>query len=143
MTTGSAVTFLLVEDDDVDVMGIKRALVELDVTNPLMIAHDGQEALDFLRGDNGKTKVSPPFVILLDLNMPRMNGIEFLDVIRNDDQLRSSIVFVLTTSNSQDDKIKAYNYNVAGYIVKSNTTNSFKAAVQLLDYYCESVDLPT
>lgn len=140
---GEPVKLLLVEDDDVDVMGVKRAFKTLKIANPLFIAHDGIEALEYLRGENGREKVTSPYIILLDLNMPRMNGIEFLNEIRNDPDLRQSIVFVLTTSARDEDKVKAYDHNIAGYMLKSDPTKSFQEAMQLLDYYWTIVELPS
>ncbi|MEM6649831.1 MAG: response regulator [Pseudomonadota bacterium] len=141
MKTEKQVNLLLVEDDSADVMGIERALKSLKVSNPLTIANDGLEALDHLRGENGKEKLRAPYIILLDLNMPRMNGIEFLQEIRKDDELKTAVVFVLTTSSSDEDKVKAYEQNIAGYIVKNDPTKSFMEAVGLIDYYWSIVEL--
>src|SRR5205823_6595315 len=97
--------------------------------NPLFIANDGFEALDLLRGTNGKEKISPlPRIILLDINMPKMNGLEFLKEMRNDPDIKGISVFVLTTSNDDKDKVEAYNYNIAGYIIKPITFESFVTA---------------
>ena len=101
---------LLVEDDRVDAMTVKRALKELHVTNRLDIAENGEEALAFLRDPNNEK----PGIILLDLNMPRMNGIEFLEVVKRDDRLRSIPVIVLTTSREEQDKVDSFNLGVAG-----------------------------
>lgn len=136
------VTLLIVEDDEIDVMGIQRALDSLKVANPLVVADDGIEALEILRGTNGREKLEQPFVILLDLNMPRMNGIEFLDEIRTDPELKKAIVFILTTSESDADIMQAYDYNVAGYIVKSDARASFMEAASLLSFYWTIVELP-
>ncbi len=136
------VTLLIVEDDEIDVMGIQRALNSLKVANPLVVADDGIEALEILRGTNGREKLEQPYVILLDLNMPRMNGVEFLDEIRTDPELKKSIVFILTTSESDSDIMQAYDYNVAGYIVKSDARASFMEAASLLSFYWTIVELP-
>jgi len=136
------VTLLIVEDDEIDVMGIKRALDSLKVANPIMVADDGIEALEILRGTNGREKLEQPFVILLDLNMPRMNGVEFLDEIRTDPELKKSIIFILTTSESDADIVQAYDYNVAGYIVKSDARASFMEAASLLNFYWTIVEMP-
>lgn len=142
MTPSKPVTLIIVEDDEIDVIGIKRALESLKVANPVIVADDGVEALEHLRGTNGRTKIAQPFVILLDINMPRMNGIEFLDEIRADPELKKSIVFILTTSESDADIMQAYDYNVAGYIVKSDAKASFMEAASLLSFYWTIVELP-
>ena len=115
----NAVTLLIVEDDEIDLMGIKRALKELRIKNPTIRAKDGVEALEILRGENGHEKLQKPYIILLDLNMPRMDGVQFLQAIRDDEALKKSVVFVLTTSDTDEDITSAYTHNVAGYIVKS------------------------
>ncbi|MFY9226596.1 MAG: response regulator [Blastocatellia bacterium] len=131
-------SILLVEDDDVDVMNIQRAFKKNNVANPLYIAGNGLIALSMLRGENGKEKISPtPRIILLDINMPQMGGIEFLRELRLDPILRSISVFVLTTSNDDRDKIAAYDLNVAGYILKPVSFDSFVKAVGTLDAYWE------
>ena len=133
---------LLIEDDDIDIMSIKRTLKKKNIVNELVVAKDGIEALDILRGTNDVEKISPPKIILLDLNMPRMNGLEFLEEIRNDKVLQSSIVFVLTTSNSDEDKCNAYKKNIAGYILKSNINNQFMEAITMLNLYWKIVEFP-
>lgn len=135
-------TILIVEDDAVDLMGIKRALKLQGIDNPVRVARDGVEALEILRGENGQSKIFGPYVVLLDLNMPRMSGLELMGEIRRDDQLKMSPIFVLTTSSSEDDIIGAYSHNVAGYIVKSDPVESFGNATKLLQDYCELVELP-
>lgn len=142
MTHGAPITMLLVEDDDADIMGIQRALKALRVSNPVVIAHDGVEALEHLRGENGRDKLPQPYIILLDLNMPRMNGIEFLDELRKDPEHSTAVVFVLTTSSADEDKVQAYQHHVAGYIVKEDPKKTFLEAVKLLNYYWTLVELP-
>lgn len=136
------VHILLVEDDEVDQMAIKRAFRKKKISNPVYIAKDGIEALAILRGEGGYQQLPRPFMVLLDLNMPRMNGIEFLNVIRKDKELHRSIVFVLTTSKAEKDRIMAYDYNVAGYILKSDIGNGFMNAIEMLDYYWRVVKFP-
>ncbi|OUR95926.1 two-component system response regulator [Gammaproteobacteria bacterium 42_54_T18] len=136
------VTLLVVEDDDLDAMAIKRTFKKLKVANNLVRAKDGVDALEYLRGENGKDKIAKPFMVLLDLNMPRMNGIELLQTMRMDDELKDSIVFVLTTSATDKDKVAAYDNNVAGYIVKSDIESSFLEVIELLDCYWKIVALP-
>jgi len=134
------VTILLVDDDDVDVMGVQRALRKLKILNPVVRAHDGIEALEFLRSSS---TVPPPYIILLDLNMPRMNGFEMLTELRQDEALASSVVFVLTTSKADEDKVEAYQQHVAGYIVKDKVGEGFMGLIEMLDRYWRVVELPT
>lgn len=136
------VNLLLVEDDEVDVQALKRAFAKSRIANPLTVARDGIEALELLRGENGREKLPKPHLILLDLNMPRMNGIEFLEAIRADEELRGSVVFMITTSKADEDKARAYGHNVAGYIVKQDPANTFMEAVALLEHYWKIVEFP-
>jgi CheY-like chemotaxis protein len=133
---------LHVEDDDLSIMGLVRAFKKAKIANPVSFAHDGIDALDMLRGTNGRERFPRPFLILLDLNMPRMDGIEFLKELRRDEELRKSIVFVMTTSDADEDKVKAYNLGVAGYILKSNPANAFLEATALLDTYWRVIEFP-
>lgn len=135
-------TILLVEDDEVDIMNVKRAFKKSNVSNPLLVANNGIEALEILRSDD--LEVARPKVILLDLNMPKMGGIEFLKEVRNDTSLHSISVFVMTTSNEEKDKVDAYNLNVAGYILKPLSMNQFIDAVSVLKSYwtlCQYPDI--
>jgi CheY-like chemotaxis protein len=133
---------LHVEDDDLCLMGLHRAFKTARIANPVSYAHDGIEALEMLRGTNGRPRLPRPFLILLDLNMPRMDGIEFLKELRKDEDLKKSIVFVMTTSDADEDKVKSYNLGVAGYILKSNPANAFLEATALLDTYWRVVEFP-
>ena len=138
----SMVNLLLVEDDEVDVQGFKRAFAKSRIGNPITVARDGIEALEILRGENGQAKLPKPHLILLDLNMPRMNGLEFLEAIRADEDLKTSVVFMITTSKAEEDKARAYEKNVAGYIVKQDPANTFMKAVELLEHYWKIVEFP-
>lgn len=131
-------TILLVEDDDIDAKIVERAFNKLRIANPIIRAKDGVIALELLRDGT----VSRPYIILLDLNMPKMGGLEMLEVLRGDKDLSNSIVFVLTTSKDDEDKIAAYNQNIAGYIVKEKLQNGFDELVKLLNYYWRIVELP-
>ena len=139
-----AVNNLLVEDDLVDVMNVKRAFKKNNINNPLFVAENGAEALEMLRGEKNTELVkSPPRIILLDLNMPRMGGIEFLKELRADEKLKNISVFVMTTSNEDNDKVEASRLNVAGYILKPLSMESFINAVSTLHNYwmlCEYPD---
>lgn len=140
--THKTVRLLLIEDDAVDVMSVKRAFQQERIVNPIHVAKDGVEALDMLRGENGHEKVPRPYVVMLDLNMPRMGGLEFLTEIRADAQLKDSLVFVLTTSGNESDKQAAYGLNIAGYLVKSEVGPGFLKAIALLDHYWRVVEFP-
>ena len=137
----STISVLVVDDDDVDVMAVKRSFRTRKLTNPVVVAHDGIEALAILRG-NGNVPLAKPYVILLDLNMPRMSGAEFLSELRADPALRSAVVFVLTTSSNDEDRAAAYQHNVAGYILKSKTGNDLSAVTTLLSAYWNTVEFP-
>jgi DNA-binding NarL/FixJ family response regulator len=95
-----------------------------------------------LRGAGGRERFPRPFIVLLDLNMPRMGGIEFLQELRGDEELKKSVVFVMTSSNAEEDTVEAYNLGVAGYILKSNPANAFLEATALLDTYWRVVEFP-
>ena len=137
------VTFVVVEDDDVDVMVLKQSFKRLQIANPVVVARDGVEALEVLRGTDDQDPLEKPYVVLLDLNMPRMNGIEFLQEIRKDPDLADTVVFILTTSDDERDKLSAYDNHVAGYIVKSNDTGqSCVDTLKMLDHAWRVVDLP-
>lgn len=130
---------LLVEDDDIDVMNVKRAFKKNNIANPLFIASNGVEALEHLRGGAVPRERR---IILLDLNMPQMNGIEFLRELREDPELRLTPVIVLTTSNDERDRIEAYNLNVAGYLLKPVTFSNFCEVMATLNKYWALVELP-
>ncbi|MBE9207683.1 response regulator [Nostoc sp. LEGE 06077] len=131
------INILLVEDDEVDVMNVKRAFKKVNITNPLYLASDGLEALAILRGNPDKYPQLPPErrLILLDLNMPKMNGIEFLQELRADPELCTTPVVVMTTSNQDQDRVQAYNLNVAGYILKPLTFTKFVESMTNLKKY--------
>ncbi len=133
MTEG-LINILLVEDDEVDIMNVQRAFDKNNIANPLHIVNNGLEALDVLHGGSS-IKIPLPKIILLDLNMPKMGGIEFLEIIRSNEKFKSISVFVMTTSAEESDKIAAYNLNVAGYILKPLSFQSFVSSVAVLNNY--------
>lgn len=135
------VHILLVDDNEVDIEAVLRAFSRHRIANPVTVAHDGLEALQALRG-TGVPALARPHLVLLDLAMPRMNGIEFLDALRADPELKDTIVFVLTTSASDEDKVASYDHNVAGYIVKKDVGEGFVRLVTLLDHYWRIVEFP-
>ena len=129
---------LLVEDDDVDVMTVTRALKDLSVTNQLVPTGNGEEALGYLR-DQRNTK---PSVILLDLNMPKMNGIEFLKTVKTDEELKKIPVVVLTTSGAEQDIAESFDLGAAGYMVKSVDYVKFVEIIRTIDMYWSLSELP-
>ncbi|OEU61676.1 MAG: two-component system response regulator [Desulfobacterales bacterium PC51MH44] len=130
---------LLVEDDDVDVMTVKRALKDLDIKNQLVCTANGEDALEYLK-NNGNKK---PCIILLDLNMPKMNGIEFLQIVKADDTLKEIPVIVLTTSSQQQDIAESFKLSVAGYIVKSVDYAEYTEAINTINLYWTLSKLPS
>ncbi|MGD1851915.1 MAG: response regulator [Cyanophyceae cyanobacterium] len=133
---------LLVEDDKVDVMNIRRAFAKNDFESSLHVAENGLEALSLLRNEEESSVPSKRLLILLDLNMPKMGGIEFLDALRHDDSLKKIPVIVLTTSNEERDRIEAYKFNVAGYIVKPVTFSKFLSVTKALNEYWSLCEMP-
>ena len=129
---------LLVEDDALDVMNVRRAFKQNKLTNTIHVAQNGLEALEMLR--NGALPAR--HLVLLDLNMPKMNGIEFLRELRADPNLQSTSVVVLTTSNEDRDRIEAYKLNVAGYLLKPVTFPSFVDLMATLNKYWTLVEMP-
>ena len=134
-----ALNILLVEDDEVDVMNVRRAFDRNRIANPLFVAPDGVEGLRMLRANEVPRERR---IVLLDLNMPRMNGIEFLRELRADQALAHTPVVVLTTSDDERDKINAYNLNVAGYLLKPVTFVNFVEVMAALNKYWTLVELP-
>lgn len=139
MSPERTLNLILVEDDDIDVMNVRRALERAHVTNPLFVAHNGIEALELLRGDDVPRDRR---LVLLDLNMPRMSGIEFLREVRSDTSLRATPVVVLTTSDDDRDKVQAYDLNVAGYLLKPVTFVNFVDVMAALNKYWALVEMP-
>lgn len=136
------ITVLHVEDDDVDALAVERAFRNVTRAPSILRAKDGDEALEILRGADPTRRLTRPYVVLLDWNLPRMSGGEVLSRIRADRELRSSVVFVLTTSRSADDRRAAYDHNVAGYLVKSELGDELTERLALIaDYGC-LVELP-
>lgn len=125
-------SILVVEDDDVDAMAIERAFRRAKNTSPIHRALSGIEALEMLRGENGKTPLPAPHLLLVDINMPRMNGFDFLQELRSDEKLKPATVFVLTTSSRERDRIAAQMFNVAGYILKEELEKDFSMLMDIL-----------
>lgn len=133
---------LLIEDDDFEAKAIRRAFRFTKITNRITRAGDGIEALEILRGQHPEKSVGDPVILLVDLNMPRMNGIEFLSEIRKDPKLRKLVAFVLTTSSDDQDINSAYDLNVAGYILKTSAGDDFKNLTTLVDGFWTTVRMP-
>ena len=129
---------LLVEDDAVDAMTVKRALEDLKVTNGLPHVANGEEALEYLRGQGNQK----PCIILLDLNMPKMNGIEFLKIAKADETLKNIPVIVLTTSKTAPDVVESFQLGAAGYMIKSVDYRQFVETIRTIDLYWTLSELP-
>ena len=134
----SSKPILLVEDDRVDVMTVQRALKELDVANPLVSTGDGEEALEYLYDHSAPR----PCVILLDLNMPRMSGMEFMKIAKSDESLKTIPIIVFTTSNTEQDIAKSFELGAAGYMVKSVDYSRFIETIKTIDSYWSLSKLP-
>jgi CheY-like chemotaxis protein len=144
MTTADGlVTILLVEDDDGDFIALQRAFTKAKLPHPIRRALDGIEALDILRGTNGAKKINKPFLLVSDVNMPRLSGIKLVQQMRNDSELSDSIIFIYTTSNLPKDKSESYDENVAGYILKGSAAGgNFEKLAEVLGVYCRDVEMP-
>lgn len=137
MSAARTVNILLVEDDEEAATAFRRALEAKDVANPLFLARDGVEALDMLRGAQGKNAVPRPRLVVLDLDMPRMNGVEFLDHVTKDEGLDDQVVLVLTDSQNaaeQEERVADFRRHVAGFVTKGNVGEAFMRAVRRHDH---------
>lgn len=133
---------LLVEDDLVEQRALQRAFRQRQMTNALRIAENGRDALDILHGSGGQTPLQRPYLILLDLDLPVMDGFEFLRRLRADPEHRDAIVFVCTTSREEEDRARAYAHHVAGYLVKSDAGTGLNGVADLVDRYSRLVQFP-
>ncbi|WP_049629373.1 response regulator [Cellvibrio sp. pealriver] len=136
------VNILIVDDDDVAAESVVRSLRKHAMDFPVTLARDGIEALEILRANHSELTIEKPYIVLLDLNMPRMDGFEFLQEVRQDNVLQDSIIFVLTTSDADSDKSRAYHENIAGYMVKSAVGPQFSKLASLLDNYRNTITFP-
>ena len=135
-------SILLVDDDEVDVMNVQRAFNKHRIKRTLHVAENGLRALQMLRGEENEKLAPQPQIVLTDINMPRMNGIEFIRELRADPDLKNMSVFVMTTSSDDKDRKAAYELNVAGYILKPVEPDKFMASIQILDNYWSLIELP-
>ncbi|MBT0571766.1 response regulator [Curvibacter sp. CHRR-16] len=133
---------LLVEDDDVATESVLRSFKRHGIGCTTVTACDGLEALSIIRGEHENKQLQGPYLVLLDLNMPRMDGFEFLHVVRADPKLKQTVIFILTTSSRDADRARAYEENVAGYMVKSAVGPQFSLLASFLDKYATSNYLP-
>jgi CheY-like chemotaxis protein len=134
-----ALNILLVDDDEIDVMTVRRAFSRANIANQIYVATNGLEALEMLRNDGIPAARR---LILLDLNMPRMNGIELLRELRSDPALQMLTVIVLTTSNEDRDRVDAFQLNVAGYLLKPVTFHAFAEVMATLNKYWTLMEMP-
>jgi CheY-like chemotaxis protein len=143
-TTGAPnpIRILLVEDDDGDAKAVERTFLKARIANPILRVRDGVEAMEMLKGTDQQPRLEPPYLLLVDLNMPRMNGIQLVSAIREDPGLHETIVFMLTTSNRAEDKQAAYSLNVTGYILKERAGEDFLKLFNLVDTYWRIVEMP-
>jgi len=132
----------LVEDNDLDVEILQRGLKKVGVTGSLIRARDGKEALEMLNSPESRKKIPEPFVILLDINMPRMNGHEFLANLRETPEIKQERVFVFTTSDNEIDVAQAYKKNANGYIVKPDNSSDLRHILGFLQEYCNICEHP-
>ena len=139
---GKLVSVLLVDSSEDDVHRVKRALDDLQVVNPFVVAHDGREALDYLRGENGKSRVQSPYIVVLDVDVPKTHGLELLAELRRDEKLSNSVVFALTTSVTDDIRQRCSEYAVAGYVLKSRPAESLREAFKFTNLYWAIVQIP-
>lgn len=140
--TASNMHILLIEDDVVDAETLQRAFVQYNLDATLTVVATGKEALDLLRERHEHPYHSRRCLILLDINMPQMNGIEFLEMLRQDEKLKQCIVFVWTTSARKEDKLAAYHRQIAGYLLKSSDPKQLEQLVLLLKTYQQTVEFP-
>jgi CheY-like chemotaxis protein len=136
------IRILLVEDDDGDAKAVERTFLKAYLANPILRARDGIEAMQILKGTGEQPRLDPPYLLLVDLNLPRMNGIQLVTAIREDPDLHGTIIFMLTTSNRAEDKRSAYSLNVTGYILKERAGEDFLKLFLLVDSYCRIVEMP-
>lgn len=134
-------SILLVEDDQMDVMNVQRELRRNNINVPLIHARNGSEALKMLRGDDGETKIAKPSVVMLDINMPRMNGLELLEILRSDPEFVGLNVFIMTTSDLESDRFKAQQLAVSGYIIKPLSFDTFGEGGTSVDGFSLFLDL--
>ena len=138
MKFNEKMSILYVEDDEIDVENLRRSFKKNNIVNPLHVAENGEVGLTMLRDEI----IPLPHIILLDINMPKMNGLEFLAELRQDTRLKHIQVFILTTSSQDEDILKAHKKNVSGYIVKPVNSDKLITAVESLKGIWEKTEYP-
>ena len=134
-------SILLVEDDQMDVMNVQRELRRQNIDVPIVQARNGRDALNMLRGEGGETQIPKPNLVMLDINMPRMNGLELLEILRSDPEFVDLNVFIMTTSDLESDRLKAQQLAVSGYIIKPLSFDTFGEGGTSLDGFSLFLDL--
>ena len=134
-------SILLVEDDQMDVMNVQRELRRQNINVPLLHARNGSDALKMLRGEGGESKIAKPSVVMLDINMPRMNGLELLEILRSDPEFVGLNVFIMTTSDLESDRLRAQQLAVSGYIIKPLSFDTFGEGGTSVDGFSLFLDL--
>lgn len=140
--TEESLRILLVEDDDGDAIAVERTFLKAGIAQPAVRAIDGVEALEILQGTERLPRLPRPYLLFVDLNLPRLSGLQLIAAIRADPQLRDTVIFVLTTSNRVQDKKAAYALNISGYILKDKAGEDFQSLFNLVDAYRRIVELP-
>jgi len=138
-----AMRFMFVDDDEISIMALKRGMKQLGISNTVQVALNGVEAIEILNEALQSEGTLPLYVVVLDLNMPKMGGLEFLKKIRNSENFKKLVVFILTTSDEPSDIASAYEHNIAGYIVKEVSGNSYRDTLAMIKAYSELVVLPS
>ncbi|RZV42762.1 MAG: response regulator [Acidimicrobiales bacterium] len=140
---GRPLSLLVVDDDEVDREMMVRGLTKSGIDHHIRTARDGVEAMEILHGQNGNPRLHAPFLVVLDLNMPRMDGHEFLETLRLTPMLAETPVFIVTTSDHEDDIRAAYGQGVAGYIVKDRAGSNYSRLIEMLQAYWRIVEFPS
>ncbi|GAC1372391.1 MAG: hypothetical protein NVS3B25_33260 [Hymenobacter sp.] len=136
-----APSILLVEDDQMDVMNVQRELRRQNINVPMVHARNGRDALKMLRGEGDEPKIARPSLVMLDINMPRMNGLELLEILRSDPEFAGLNVFVMTTSDLESERLKAQQLAVSGYIIKPLSFDKFGEGGTSVDGFSLFLDL--
>jgi CheY-like chemotaxis protein len=136
------VHILIVQDDAIDAEIVVHTFQDEEMDNPFTIAPTGREALSILRGEGGYERLPRPYIILLDIKLPGMDGLDFLQMVRDDPDLKRSIIFMLTGSDRDKDKAAAYDRQVAGYILNPDI-NKLRDLAAMLKYYLQIVEFPS